>query len=254
MSHAEINRAAWTSYAPDFRAAAEKCWATDVITWGIWDLPEAELNAFGAPVEAWAGLPALELGCGTAYFSAWLAKAGVKPVGLDLTPAQLVTAREMQERHDLRFPLIEGNAEHLPFPDGSFDLALSEYGASIWCDPYQWIPEAARVLRPGGTLIFLRNSPLAMLCAPDTGTVTNTLLRPGFGLHRMEWADEPPSVEFNLMHGEMIRLLRQHGFEIEALLELQAPADAVDGRFDYMSAEWAKQWPSEEIWRVRRLG
>lgn len=253
MSHADINRAAWTSYAPDFRDAAERCWATDQIAWGIWDLPESELNGLGVPVRAWAGLPAIELGCGTAYFSAWLAKAGVKPVGIDLTPAQLETAREMQARHGLHFPLIEGNAEHLPFADGSFDLAFSEYGASIWCDPYVWIPEAARVLRPGGTLVFMRNTPLSMLCAPATGPVTETLQRPAFGLHRLEWADDPPCVEFNLMHGEMIRLLRQHGFEIEALIELQAPADAAPTRFDYMSVEWAQKWPSEEIWRVRKV-
>lgn len=250
MNYADINRAAWTQYAESFIEPSERAWVKDTISWGIWDLPESEVNAFGAPVEAWAGLTSIELGCGTAYFSAWLAKAGLKPVGIDLTPAQLETARRLQDKHGIHFPLIEGNAESLPFPDGSFDLALSEYGASIWCDPYLWIPEAARVLRPGGTLIFLRNSPLSMLCAPATGPVSETLQRPGFGLHRLEWDDDPPSVEFNLMHGEMIRLLRQHGFEIEALIELQAPADAAPTRFEYMSTEWAQKWPSEEIWRV----
>ena len=58
--------------------------------------------------------------------------------------------------------LIEANAEDVPLPDASFDLAISEYGASIWCDPYKWIPEAARLLRPGGELIFLRNSTLCV--------------------------------------------------------------------------------------------
>ena len=56
-------------------------------------------------------------------------------------------------RHEfgVEFPLHLGNAEQTPFPDESFDLAISEYGASIWCDPYRWIPEAARLLRPGRT-------------------------------------------------------------------------------------------------------
>ena len=44
---------------------------------------------------------------------------------------------------------VQADAQALPFPDESFDLAISEYGASIWADPYRWIPEAARVLRPG---------------------------------------------------------------------------------------------------------
>ena len=85
--------------------------------------------------------------------------------------------------------LIEANAEDVPLPDASFDLVLSEYGASIWCDPYRWIPEAARLLRPGGELVFLRNSTLCVLCAPDDpdGKVGDRLLRPQFGMHRMEW-------------------------------------------------------------------
>ena len=58
----------------------------------------------------------------------------------------------MQEQFGLQFPLHLGNAEETGFPDASFDLVVSEYGASIWCDPYRWIPEAARILRPGGNL------------------------------------------------------------------------------------------------------
>ena len=67
-----------------------------------------------------------------------------------------------------QFPLVHGNAERVPYPDASFDLAISEYGAAIWCDPYAWIPEAARLLRPGGRLVFLGNHTLLQLCALDT--------------------------------------------------------------------------------------
>ena len=110
------------------------------------------------------GLDVVELGCGTAYFSAWLARRGARPVGVDITPAQLETARRMQRETGLEFPLVEADAGATGLPDASFDLALSEYGASIWVDPYRWIPEAARLLRPGGRLVFLRNSTLAVLC------------------------------------------------------------------------------------------
>ena len=67
----------------------------------------------------------------------------------------MASARALQLEFGLEFPLLHGNAEEVPFPDGSFDLAISEYGASIWCDPYRWIPEAARLLRSGGELVFL---------------------------------------------------------------------------------------------------
>ena len=96
----------------------------------------------------------LELGCGTAYQSGLLARQGARPVGIDLTPAQLATAARCQERFGLVFPLVEGNAENVPLPDAGFDLVVSEYGASVWSDPERWIAEAARLLRPGGRLVF----------------------------------------------------------------------------------------------------
>ena len=121
-----------------------------------------------------AGLDVVELGCGTAYVSAWLAKRGARPVGVDPTPAQLATARRMMVETGIEFPLVEAPAESVPLPDASFDLAVSEYGASLWADPARWIPEAARLLRPGGRLVFLTNSVLVYLCAPDTGLVSET--------------------------------------------------------------------------------
>ena len=131
----------------------------------------------------------------------------------------------MQAEHGIEFPLIEADAEDVPLPDASFDFALSEYGASLWCEPERWIAEAARLLRPGGRLVFLTNSPLLVLCsAPDAEAATDRLARPQFGLHRVEWNDaDGPSVEFHLPHGEMIRVLRAPGFEVEALHELRRP-------------------------------
>ena len=128
----------------------------------------------------------------------------------------------LQDRFGLRFPLVHASAEQAPFADASFDLVISEYGASIWCDPYAWIPEAARLLRPGGQLIFLVNSVLLMLTVPDQDglPVTETLLRPYFGMHRFEWPDDD-SVEFHLGYGDMIRLLRRCGLQVEELLELR---------------------------------
>jgi SAM-dependent methyltransferase len=140
----------------------------------------------------------------------------------------------------------------VPLPDEAFDLALSEYGASIWADPYRWIPEASRLLRAGGALVFLRNSTLSMLCAPDTGNTEERLRRPQRGMYRIDWPDDE-GVEFHLPHGALLRLLRANGFEILDLIEIFAPPDAVTHEFyDAVPAEWAKQWPSEEIWVARK--
>jgi len=227
---------------------AEQAWAADEITWGVWNVPEAEVHALPDV----AGKDVVELGCGTAYVGAWLKKRGAaRVVGVDPTPAQLETARRCNEKFGLGMEFIEAFGEEVPLPDASFDLAVSEYGASIWADPYQWIPEAARLLRPGGELVFLCNSPLAVICSPDEDLpATETLQRPQFGMFRFQWPDS--GIEYHLAHGELLRLLRANGFEILDLIELQAPADAVTHeRYSYVSAEWARQWPAEEIWRAR---
>lgn len=245
--HVQRNRFAWDGWAHEYVDAGRRNWASDVPTWGIWDIPETQAGMLPADCE---GLDTVELGCGTAYVSAWLGRRGARPVGIDNSEAQLATACRYQEEFGLTFPLHHGNAETTPFADASFDLAISEYGASIWCDPYAWIPEAARLLRPGGSLHFLVNSPLLMLFAEDAESVPagTTLLRDYFGMHRFEWSDDP-SVEFHLGHGEMIRLLRESGFEIDALVELQAPEGATT-RYPFVTPEWAHRWPSEEVWRA----
>jgi SAM-dependent methyltransferase len=198
------------------------------------------------------GLDVVELGCGTAYVSAWLARAGARPIGVDITPAQLETARRMMSETGIEFQLVEADAGETGLPDASADLVISEYGASIWVDPYRWIPEAARLLRPAGRLLFLRNSTLLVLCYPDgEAPADDRLHRPQRGLHRLAWPDD--GVEFHLGHGEWIDLLHRSGFGVERLLELYAPPDAVDHPYyDSVGALWAKQWPSEEIWIARR--
>jgi ubiquinone/menaquinone biosynthesis C-methylase UbiE len=159
----------------------------------------------------------------------------------------------MQEETGISFPLVEAPAEAVPLPDASFDLAVSEYGASLWAVPERWLAEAARLLRPGGRLVFLTNSPLVILCSPDEGAAVEQLMRPQFeGLYRMEWPGEE-GVEYHPTHGQWIALLREHGFDVEALHELQAP----DGRathtyYDFVTVDWAKKWPCEDVWVARK--
>jgi SAM-dependent methyltransferase len=248
--HAEANREAWAREAENYVAGAERNWAAEEITWGILDVPESEVQMLGDV----AGKDVVELGCGTAYVSAWLARRGARVVGVDLTEEQLATARRMQGEHALDFPLIHASAEDVPLPDASFDLAVSEYGASIWCDPDLWIAEAARLLRPGGELVFLVNGTLVMLTGPDTDPVApagTELLRPYFGMRRFEWVDDT-SVDFHLGYGDWIRVLTSHGFEVERLVELRNPGHGA-GRYDLFSAEWAERWPAEEMWKARKV-
>jgi SAM-dependent methyltransferase len=243
------NVEAWDRRRDDQLALARRQWAASEPSWGIFDVPEAQIRLLPARLE---GVDAIELGCGTAYVSAWLARRGAHPVGVDPAGGQLRIARQFQDEFGLRFPLLRAPGEQLPLRDGSFDLAVSEYGAAIWADPYRWIPEAARVLRPGGELVFLGNSTLLMLCVPDTDgqPAGDRLLRDHFGMHRFDWPDDP-TVEFHLGHGDWIRLLSAAGLEVEDLVEIRAPA-GVDSSYGFVTAEWARRWPCEEVWRARR--
>jgi SAM-dependent methyltransferase len=247
QEHVLRNREAWNVYAHDYIEPGRRDWQGEP-RWGIWGIPETEAQLLPDVT----GLDSIELGCGTGYVSAWLARRGARPVGIDNSPAQIDTAHAFQAEFGLSFPIIFADAENVPLPDGSFDLAISEYGASIWCDPYRWIPEAARLLRPGGRLIFLVNGTILMLCVPEMPNVpaAGRLIRSYFGMYRFEWPDDP-AVEFHLGYGDWIRLLRANRFEIENLIELRPDLDA-STRYPYVTAEWARQWPSEEVWIARK--
>jgi SAM-dependent methyltransferase len=236
------NRELWTKANAEYTdGQALAAWHEEP-AWGMWHVPDAELGIFGDV----AGLDVVELGCGTAYVSARLARAGARPVGVDITPAQLETARRCMADTGIEFPLVEADAGATGLADACADLVVSEYGASIWVDPQRWIPEASRLLRANGRLVFMCNSTLVILCSPDEGPVTESLAREQRGMRRFEWEG---GVEFHIPHGERLDLLRANGFELERLVELYPPENARDHPYyDFVGVEWARRWPAEEIW------
>lgn len=248
--HVAANRIAWDGYAKDYVAAGERAWRRrpGEETWGLFGVPESELHVLPDDLE---GRDAIELGCGTGYVSAWMARRGARVVGIDNSPRQLETAARLQQEHGLAFPLILGNAETVPCPAASFDFAISEYGAALWADPAAWIPEAARLLRPGGRLVFLTNHVISYLCTPDLedDPVGDRLLRPMFGMGRTDWPDADGAVEFHPSHGDWIRLFGANGFVVEDLVEARIPEGATT-TYTWMPYDWARQWPCEEIWKA----
>ena len=210
------NRELWTQANSEYaNEHAYRAWAAEDITWGIFNVPEQQLGMLGDV----RGLDVVELGCGTAYFSAWLARRGARPTGVDVTPAQLESARRCQDRFGISFPLIEADAGNVPLPSGSFDLAISECGASLWCDPAGWVPEAARLLRQGGKLVFHTTTILVTVCSPGPdGPAGQELLHPQRQAHRL--ATPRGGIQFHRGHGEWITILRDSGFIIDALHEL----------------------------------
>jgi SAM-dependent methyltransferase len=213
----------------------------------MWQLPESELRVLGDV----AGKDVLELGCGAAQWSILLAREGARVVGLDYSERQLEHARASLTEAGVEVQLVHASAESLPFPDKSFDIVLADHGANRFVDPYAWVPEAARVLRRGGLLAFSESTPWEVVCWDDErDTMSRELRLDYFGLHRLE--DQDGLVQFQLPYGEWIRLFRDNGLDVEALREIQPPEGAESTYRGDDETEWARHWPMEQIWSVRK--
>ena len=245
--YVERNRAAWERWAPAHAAAARKAWQ-EPLCWGIWGVAESAARLLEGVVPR---TEVIELGCGTAAISSWLARLGIRPIGVDIVRLQLETAARLQVEFGISFPLLCANAESLHFDDASFGMAVSEYGASLWCDPRRWLSEAHRVLRPGGRLIMITSSPLLMACTPlNGGPARDWLIRDHFGPDRFRFPAEG-AVEFHLTHAEWVQMLNATGFVIENLIETR-PSPEARARVEFAALKWARRWPSEDIWVARK--
>lgn len=247
--HATFNRAAWNSDADDYQARnGPHIEAHGGMAWGVWQIPEAELRILGEV----AGRDILELGCGAAQWSIALARAGARPVGLDLSDRQLEHARRLMVEAGVDVPLVHASAEAVPLPDQSFDIVFCDHGAMSFADPFLTVPEVARLIRPGGLFAFSHASAFIDLTWPDEAErAGDRLTRDYFGMHRLEYADE---IAFQLPYGEWIRLFRASGFEVLDLIEPRPAVDATSSYRDDIERDWSRRWPAESIWRVRRAG
>ncbi|MGH9224104.1 MAG: class I SAM-dependent methyltransferase [Acidimicrobiales bacterium] len=234
------NRAFWNRISDGYQAEHGAQLDTRPLAWGAWAISESEVGALG-PI---AGRDILELGCGGGQWSLFLAEAGARPVGIDLSERQLEAARD---RMRTRYPLVHGNARRLPFADSSFDIVLSDHGAMTWADPLGTVPEAARVLRPGGRLVFNSATPFRSVCGGADEDLPGTELTVDyFGLYREDEGDGAET--FVLPYGEWIRLFGRHGLRVQDLIELRPAEDAETTYGTFTDLAWARRWAAEQIW------
>ncbi len=245
--HEARSKAMWDGYSDEYQARhGEQLEQSSGLAWGTTQIPEAELRILGEV----AGKDILELGCGAAQWSIALARLGARPVGIDLSERQLEHARRLMTAAGVSFPLIHGSAEHVPLPEGSFDIVFCDHGAMTFADPYRTVPEASRLLRPGGLFAFNHHTPIESIVWPlDADRVGERLVIDYFGMHALDDGEE---VTFQLPYGEWIRLFRANGFVIEDLIEPRPADDATSSYRDAEELAWARRWPAEEIWRVRK--
>lgn len=242
----------WDAYAQTYLTEHDSQLPIDEPTWSVWGLPEAQVGALGE----YRDRDVVELGSGAAQLSIALARNGARCTALDISAEQQVLAERLLDRaeeEDGQRPdvtLVRGDAEDTGLPSESFDLACSDYGASMFADPLRWVPEAARLLRPGGRLAFSAITPLLEVCWPtQLGVVRDRLVKNYFGLHRI---DERIAY-YNLPYGEWIRLFRRSGLDVLDMIETRPPEGVTQTAYrSENQVAWARRWPAEMIWVVEK--
>lgn len=242
------NRTSWNRDSDAYQKAHGRLLSEKAKAWGVWRIPEAGLSVLGST----EGRDVLELGCGAAQWSIALFRSGAHAVGIDLSERQLEHARDNCRTAGVTIPLVHGSAESLPFQDESFDIVFCDHGATVFSPPEKTIPEASRVLKPGGLFAFSMSSPIRDICFDsESDKVSQQLKADYFGLRVFE--DEDGTC-YQLTYGGWVRLFRENALEVEDLLELQAPEGSTTTYSDYVPIEWARRWPAENIWKLRKRG
>jgi|tagenome__1003787_1003787.scaffolds.fasta_scaffold20649608_2 ubiquinone/menaquinone biosynthesis C-methylase UbiE len=239
------NRAYWDRTSDEYQARNADFIGRAEPRWGMWQIPESELRILD-DVE---GKDVLELGCGAAQWSILLAGQGARTVGLDNSARQLEHARRLMSEAGVEFPLVHSAAEAVPLGDESFDVVFCDHGAMTFADPNLVVPEVARLLRPRGLFAFSHRTPIDWVCYDEASdTTAERLLADYFGMHRAD--DE--AAHFNLPYGAWIRLFRANGLLVEDLVEVQPPEGASSTYRTKEDTAWARKWPMEQIWKVRK--
>jgi len=246
---ARRNRAFWEATAPQYEATHRRAISGErAASWGMWRIPESKLHLLGNV----RGRRILELGCGGGHWAVALTRQGATVTGLDFSLSRLTQARSTARGSGVSVALVEANAERLPFRSESFDLVFCDWGAMTFADPHRTVPEAARVLRPGGRFAFSNSSPFRTVCqGRTTDRLGRRLLYDYFGLHRVDFPEE---TDYQLTYGDWIDAFGSAGLLVERLIETRPPAR---GRSSYLSrseAAWARRWPIEVIWQLRKAG
>lgn len=196
----------------------------DDFVWGPEGLREEDAGLLG-PASGLRGLDILEIGCGAAQCSRWLAKQGARIVGLDLSAGMLRRARDLDDALGASTPVVQADATRLPLRDASVDLACSSYGAVPFvADGGRLMSEVARVLRPGGRWVFSLTHPVRWAFPDDPGEGGLTVRYSYFD--RTPYVEtgsdgEVSYVEHHRTLGERVAELVEAGFVLERLVEPQ---------------------------------
>lgn len=248
------SRAWWDADADDYQAEHGPFLGDDDFVWCPERLREADAHLLGDPADL-TGARVLEVGCGAASCSRWLAGAGARVVGLDLSAGMLRHARAADARTGVTVPLVQADAGAVPLRDGSVDAAFSAFGAIPFvADAGAVMREVARVLRPGARWVFAVNHPLRWMFPDDPGPDGLTVSQPYFDRTPYAEVDEDGRavyVEHHRTLGDRVDDLVGAGLVLERLVEPEWPDD-LDAVWGQWSPLRGALFPGTAIFCCRR--
>lgn len=218
------SRVGWDRMADDYQAEHGDFLGGADLVWGPEGLREADIGLLGSLPDR----TVLEVGCGAAQASRWLAAGGAHAYGIDISHRQLQHARRLDDERGTATPVLQADAACLPFGAEVFDIAFASHGAvSFVADAAALHAEIARVLRPGGRWVFSVTHPVRWCFPDDPGPA-------GLTATSSYWDDTPyverddagraTYVEHHRTLGEDLRCLRTAGFVLDDLVEPQWPS------------------------------
>ena len=227
------NRHWWDGDADNYHAEHGAFLGVADFVWCPEGLREADAHLLGNVADQ----QILEVGAGSAMCSRWLGTHGAWPTAVDLSAGMLRHARAAAAATGIEVPLVQADAQHLPFRDATFDLAFTAFGAVPFvADSARVMREVARVLRPGRRWVFATSHPFRWVFPDDPGPAGLTAT--------MSYFDRTPYVEFDgrgeatyVEHhrtlGDRVAEINAAGFRLVALIEPEWP--------DELTREWG-QW------------
>jgi SAM-dependent methyltransferase len=202
--------------------------------WGPEGLREGEAGLLGDVT----GRRVLEIGCGAAQCSRWLREHGADPVATDISAGQLAQGRRLDRKTGVAVPLVQADAQRLPFADSSFDLACSAYGGVPFvADSARVMREVARILRPGGRWVFSTTHPVRWCFRDDPGPAGLVVEASYFDRRAYVEQDDDGTatyVEHHRTIGDRVREIVAAGLELIDIVEPEWP----DGH-DVAWAQWS---------------
>jgi SAM-dependent methyltransferase len=220
------SRAWWDADADDYLAEHGGDIGDADFVWCPEGLREADARLLGGPAVL-RGARVLEVGCGSAPCSRWLARQGAAPVALDLSGRMLQHAATSNAGTGVAVPLVQAGAENLPFGDATFDLACSAFGAVPFvAEPERVMREVARVLRSGGRWVFAVNHPMRWMFSDDPGPDGLTVTQSYFDRTPYVEVDGhgvPTYVEHHRTLGDRVRDVVAAGLVLRDLVEPEWP-------------------------------